>query len=133
MNNTLEEIILETRTDLVKYLKETDYEHVILKFHADWCAPCKVIGPKVKNMVIQKAEELKNYRNKFIYIEVDVDECFDLYAFLKSKKMVRGIPTVFLYKKEIYSKADESLIFIPQSSISGAKEKDIQNLIDLIQ
>lgn len=133
MNNTLEEIILETRTDLVKYLKETDYEHVILKFHADWCAPCKVIGPKVKNMVIQKAEELKNYRNKFIYIEVDVDECFDLYAFLKSKKMIRGIPTVFLYKKEIYSKADESLIFIPQSSISGAKEKDIQNLIDLIQ
>jgi thiol:disulfide interchange protein len=133
MNQEKEEIILETRNDLVNYLKETKYEYVILKFHADWCAPCKVIGPKVKNMVLEKAEQLKSHENKFIYIEVDVDECFDLYAFLKSKKMVRGIPTIFLYKKEIYSKSDESQIFIPQSSISGAKEKEIQNLINLIK
>lgn len=133
MNQEKEEIILETRTDLVNYLKGTKYEYVILKFHADWCAPCKVIGPKVKNMVLEKAEQLKSHENKFIYIEVDVDECFDLYAFLKSKKMVRGIPTVFLYKKEIYSKSEESQIFIPQSSISGAKEQEIQNLINLIK
>ena len=133
MNKEIEEVILETRSDLVKYLKETKYEYVVLKFHADWCAPCKVIGPKVKDMVIKKAEQLKAHENKFIYIEVDVDECFDLYAFLKSKKMVRGIPTIFLYKKEIYSKSEESQIFIPQSSISGAKENDIQNLINLIQ
>lgn len=133
MNQEKEEIILETRNDLVKYLKETKYEYVILKFHADWCAPCKVIGPKVKNMVLEKAEQLKSHENKFIYIEVDVDECFDLYAFLKSKKMVRGIPTVFLYKKEIYSNSDVSQLFIPQSSISGAKEKEIQNLINLIK
>ena len=132
MNQEKEEIILETRTDLVNYLKETKYEYVILKFHADWCAPCKVIGPKVKNMVLEKAEQLKSHENKFIYIEVDVDECFDLYAFLKSK-MVRGIPTIFLYKKEIYSKSEESQLFIPQSSISGAKEQEIQNLINLIK
>ena len=133
MNLEKEEIILETRNDLVNYLKETKYEYVILKFHADWCAPCKVIGPKVKNMVIEKAEQLKSHENKFIYIEVDVDECFDLYAFLKSKKMVRGIPTIFLYKKEIYSKSEESQLFIPQTSISGAKEQEIQNLINLIK
>ena len=133
MNLEKEEIILETRNDLITYLKETKYEYVILKFHADWCAPCKVIGPKVKNMVLEKAEQLKSHENKFIYIEVDVDECFDLYAFLKSKKMVRGIPTIFLYKKEIYSTSEESQLFIPQSSISGAKEKEIQNLINLIQ
>ena len=133
MNLQKEEIILETRNDLTNYLKETKYEYVILKFHADWCAPCKVIGPKVKNMVIEKAEQLKSHENKFIYIEVDVDECFDLYAFLKSKKMVRGIPTIFLYKKEIYSKSEESQLFIPQSSISGAKEQEIQNLINLIK
>ena len=133
MNLEEEEIILETRNDLVNYLKETKYEYVILKFHADWCAPCKAIGPKVKNMVIAKAEQLKSHKNKFIYIEVNVDECFDLYAFLKSKKMVRGIPTIFLYKKEIYSNSEESQLFIPQSSISGAKEQEIQNLINLIK
>lgn len=133
MNNTVEEIILETRTDLVNFLKETEYEYVVLKFHANWCAPCKVIGPKVKDMIMKKAEELQNHKNKFIFIEVDVDECFDLYAFLKSKKMVRGIPTMFLYKKEIFSQADEAHMFIPQSSVSGAKESDIQSLIHQIQ
>ena len=35
MNQEKEEIILETRNDLVNYLKETKYEYVILKFHAD--------------------------------------------------------------------------------------------------
>ena len=60
MNKEIEEVILETRTDLVKYLKETKYEYVVLKFHADWCAPCKVIGPKVKGYGNQKSRTIKS-------------------------------------------------------------------------
>ena len=43
-NNT--EIILETRTGWWNFLKSTQYEYAILKFYADWCTPCKHIGPK---------------------------------------------------------------------------------------
>ena len=128
-----EDILLETREDLVNYLKTTKYDYVLLKFYADWCAPCKVIGPKIKTMLDKKSEQLKGETDKFIYIEVNVDECFDLYAFLKSKKMVRGIPTLFMYIKNIYLNADESHMYIPQTSISGAKEKEIQNIINMIQ
>ena len=128
-----EDIILETRKDLTDYLKNTKYEYVVLKFYADWCGPCKVIAPKVKEMILNKANSLSNETNKFIYIEVDVDECFDLYAFLKSKKMIRGIPTIFLYQKNVYLQSEESHMYIPQASIAGTKENEIQNIINMIQ
>lgn len=127
-----EDIILETRNDLVNFLKTSPYEYVILKFHADWCAPCNHIGPKVRAIADETAQKFAEHENKFIFIEVDVDECFDLYAFLKSKKMVRGIPTLFFYSKKIYSVMEENHIFIPQSSVSGTKENEIKQLFNLI-
>jgi thioredoxin 1 len=130
-NNT--EIILETRTDLVDFLKSTQYEYTILKFYADWCAPCKHIGPKVHSLVEQTAQKFSNEENKFIFIEVNVDECFDLYAFLKSKKMVRGIPTMFLYSKKVYENVEDNHKFIPQASVSGTKENEIQMFFNHIQ
>lgn len=132
MDNNNTEIILETRHDLVEYLKATPYDYVILKFYADWCAPCKHIGPKVRNIVEQTADKFSNEENKFIFIEVNVDECFDLYAFLKSKKMVRGIPTMFLYSKKVYENVEDAHKFIPQASVSGTKEAEIQHLFDNI-
>lgn len=129
-----DDILLETRNDLVEYLEKTQYEYVLIKFHAQWCAPCKYIGPKVHEMVNKKVQQLdrEGKTNKFILIEVDVDECFDLYAFMKSKKMLKGIPAIFLYKKEIYMQSDPTQRFIPQSTVSGAKEVEIQKIIDLI-
>ena len=127
------EVNLETRDDLINYLKTTKNEYTVIKFYADWCAPCKAVGPKVHNMITQKYEQFKNVENKFTFIELDVDESFDLYAYLKSKKMIRGIPTLFVYKKEIYMKSDPSHIFIPQASVSGTNEKEIQGVINMIK
>lgn len=132
-SQNIEEVILETRDDLVNFLKSTPYEYTILKFQADWCGPCQYIAPKVKQMITNKANEFDGQTNKFIFIEVDVDECFDLYAFLKSKKMVKGIPTIFVYKKDVYMKSDPAHMFIPQASISGAKEEEIAKVINLIK
>ena len=96
----IEDIILETRNDLTDYLKQTEYEYVLLKFYADWCAPCKVIGPKIKDMLKKAILLRKNL--KFVYIEVNVDECFDLYAFLKQRKwFVEYLPFSCIKKKFI--------------------------------
>ena len=127
------EIIMETRRDLVEYLKKNEYEHVILKFYADWCAPCKHIGPKVKQLVQETSDRFQNDDKKFIFIEIDVDESFDLYAFLKSKKMVRGIPTMFLYSKSVYENVEENHLFIPQASVSGTNENQIRGFFNHIQ
>ncbi len=85
------ECILENRTDFMNLLtRKTDI--VIVKFTADWCKPCQLIKDIVQEKVSKLPEQIKFY-------EIDVDEAFDLYAFLQSKKMVSGIPTLLAYFK----------------------------------
>lgn len=64
---------------------------IILKFEAEWCGPCKKLEPSFI--------ELINKNKSFIHevIKIDVDECFDVYAFMKNKKMINGIPAVLAY------------------------------------
>jgi hypothetical protein len=62
-----------------------------------------------------KSNELPEHITMF---EVNVDECFDLYAFLKHKKMVNGIPVFLAYAKGM----NEG----PIASITGASIPDIE-------
>ena len=109
-----EEIVLETRDDLAFFLKNTPYDFVILKFYADWCNPCKKITPFLDKLINEKTNkfESQGVKNKFIFVTVDVDECFDLYAFLKRQKMINGIPALFLYSKNVYKANEEKQIYI---------------------
>lgn len=134
MSNEEMEIILETRDDLTFFLKNTPYEFVILKFYADWCKPCKKITPFIEKIVTEKIQKFESIGaiNKFIYISVDVDECFDLYAFMKKQKMINGIPALFLYSKKVYKQNDEAKMYIPQVSISGTNESKISQVLDYI-
>lgn len=133
-NEEREEIILETREDLIFFLKNTPYEFVILKFYADWCKPCKQITPFVEKIINEKTKkfESRGVTNKFMFVSVDVDECFDLYAFMKKQKMINGIPALFLYSKRIYKQNDEKQMYIPQASISGTDESKISKVLDFI-
>ena len=68
---------------------------LLFKFTAQWCGPCKRIAPLVEERVIAIAETYKNFK----YVEIDVDEAFDVYAYLRSKKLVTAIPTMLVYVK----------------------------------
>lgn len=129
------EIILETREDLNKFLTTSKYDFTILKFQAEWCKPCKSIASFVHEVVEEKIQHFDkmNVKNKFIFVEVDVDECFDLYAFLKRKKMINGIPAIFLYSRELYTKADPNEVYIPHGSISGTNQDEIRKVLDYIK
>lgn len=129
------EVILETRDDLSSFLKTSQYDFTILKFYAEWCKPCKQITPLVDNIIKEKTNEFeaKGLKNKFIFVYVDVDECFDLYAFLKKNKRLNGIPALFLYSKSVYKTNDDDKIYIPQESISGTDEKGIRQLLNFIK
>jgi thiol:disulfide interchange protein len=84
---------------------------LIFKFTADWCGPCK----KIKEYSYTKSNVLPDHITMF---EVDVDECFDFYAFLKHKKMVNGIPVFLAYARGM----NEG----PIASITGASIPDIE-------
>lgn len=83
---------------------------IIIKFGAEWCQPCKAISPFVLEM-ISKLPAM------FTVYDLDVDENFEIYAYLKSKKMVSGIPTLLAYYKE-------NKTFASNESISGANQED---------
>ena len=79
---------------------------VILKLGASWCGPCKTIKPVVDAFFASSPDNV-------ICGDIDVDESFDLYAYLKSKKMVNGIPVMLCYKRDNTS-------FIPDDSVTGS-------------
>ena len=85
---------------------------MIFKFTADWCKPCQTIKEEVN------AHFEKITSNTVQCFEVDVDEAFDLYAFMKTKKMVKGIPTMMAYVKGNHE-------FYPDDSISGAELAEV--------
>ena len=77
----------------VKTLTDADFGEsvksgvVLVDFWATWCAPCRRLGP----IVDQLAEE---YRGRITVAKVDIDEN----PMTPSKFMVRGIPTLLLFK-----------------------------------
>lgn len=92
---------------------------VIIKFGAEWCKPCK----KIKSLFYNQISQL----NPNILIgDIDVDESFDVYAFLKAKRMVNGIPSIIAYKK--YNEN-----YIPDLSVTGANETAIINMFNEIK
>jgi thioredoxin 1 len=83
---------------------------VIIKFGADWCAPCKSISPYVKEMI-------SKLPSAFTVYDLDVDDNFEIYAYLKSKKMVTGIPVILAYYRGNKS-------FASNECVIGAVEGD---------
>ena len=61
---------------------------VLVDFWAEWCGPCKVIGPILEEI----SEEEKD---KIIIGKINVDENQDIAA----KYNVRGIPTLIIFNK----------------------------------
>ena len=86
---------------------------IILKLGASWCGPCSKIEKPVNDFFVTSPEDV-------ICGIIDVDESFDFYAFLKTKKMVNGIPVVLCYKKG-------NNTFIPDDSITGADPQQLHN------
>jgi len=60
---------------------------VLVDFFADWCGPCKMLAPILK----QVKEEL-NDKIKIIKIDVDKNQVLSI------KFQVRGVPTMILFK-----------------------------------
>lgn len=84
---------------------------IIIKFGAEWCGPCKRIEKLVNDCYLRMPTNVKTY-------VVDIDESFELYGFLKSKKRINGIPTIFCYKKGNNN-------YIPDDTVVGADEIQI--------
>jgi thioredoxin-like negative regulator of GroEL len=79
---------------------------IVLKLSAGWCGPCVKIKPAVEAFFATSPPEV-------ICGDIDVDQSFDFYSFLKSKKMVNGIPVLLCFKKG-------NATYIPDDIVTGA-------------
>lgn len=80
----------------------------IVKFGATWCQPCKQIETQVSHGFSQMPANVQ-------CVTIDIDECFEIYAFLKNKKMVNGVPVILAYYKNTLDKA----FYIPDEVVMG--------------
>jgi thiol-disulfide isomerase/thioredoxin len=114
---------LENRADLKEHLANTPHETTILKLTASWCGPCKKIAPYVARLNEEYAKT-----QSFEYIEVDVDQALDLYAFFKKMKMANGVPTFLCFKRDLYH---PDQYYVPYQCITGADPRGLQNFYQL--
>lgn len=101
--------------EVVTFIQNRQYFHhllehnpgvLILKLGAKWCGPCKRIQPQLDVFYATSPDHV-------ICCDIDVDESFDLYAYLKAKKMVNGIPAILCY-------VIGNTTFVPDDAVVGA-------------
>ena len=84
---------------------------IVIRFSATWCKPCKKIKPIVDCFFASSPPCVT-------CVDLDIDENTDVYSFLKSKKMIYGVPTLMCY-------TSINKTYIPDFSISGGAPEDL--------
>lgn len=85
---------------------------VLVDFWAEWCGPCKLVGPVVEELA-------KDYDGKIVVGKVDVDSN----PMVSAKYGIRSIPTLLVFKKgEI---VDKQIGAVPKSILSKKLEAQI--------
>lgn len=70
---------------------------LVVKMGASWCGPCK----KIKDVANEKMMDLVNmWEFSVNIIEIDIDDSFEVYASLKTKRIVNGIPAILCWFKD---------------------------------
>jgi thioredoxin 1 len=95
--------IVKNEEDFDQILK--DNEAVFVDFYADWCGPCKMVGPIVEELAEEKTDV------KFIKVNVDdVPEVAERFG-------IMSIPTLIYFRNgEV---AGQTLGFQPKESIAS--------------
>jgi thioredoxin 1 len=106
---------IQDRAHFAQLLRENPGA-LIIKFGADWCGPCRMIEQDVLKLMNLMPDRVQ-------CAIIDIDKCMDVYSFLKSKKMVNGIPVILVYYKG-------NLNYIPDDRVVGANIQEISILFN---
>jgi len=89
---------------------------LIIKFGAEWCSPCKLIEDDVKKAFDTMPDNVQ-------CAIIDIDNNFDVYAYLKTKKMISGIPAILCY-------SDDNTDFCPNEFHSGSDKTKLKEFFN---
>lgn len=100
--------------DIIKSAAEYDAvlnnnEKVFVDFYADWCEPCKMLGPVVEE-VSHEYEDVK-------FIKVNVDQLPDV----AGRYGIMSIPTMLVFRNG--EKVESAVGFMPKEQIKALVER----------
>ena len=112
-----------SRAEYIAYvIAACKYTNLVVKFSAKWCVPCQ----NIQAYCLQEFDTMhQETQLQTRCIEVDIDDSMDVFSMLKKKKMITGVPTLFLYRKNNNS-------CIPDESVSGTHVVDLDFFFDNI-
>jgi len=84
---------------------------IFIKFGAEWCGPCRTINAGVHAYFQRMPDNVQT-------AIIDIDQCTDVYSFLKAKRVVNGVPVILCYKKD-------NTNYIPDDIVIGADKNKI--------
>lgn len=90
----MEKLTIETFKEKISKMESTKWKFegnkpVILDFYADWCGPCRMVGPIIENL----SEE---YKDKIDIYKINVDTESEISSFFG----IRSIPTLLFIPTE---------------------------------
>jgi len=94
---------------------------ILLKFSAKWCKPCRTIKPVCEDFFSVMPRNI-------LLFNIDIDEQMDLYVQFKSKKMLKGIPTMMMWAPPLVG--DTKPWYVADETVSGSDEKEVKNFFD---
>ncbi len=86
------------------------YENLVIDFWAEWCGPCKILGPIIEQLAAENA-------GKVVYGKLNVDENQAIAA----EFGIMSIPTIHYYKNGV--KAGETVGALPKAQLEEAAKK----------
>lgn len=99
-------------TDVLRKSQETP---VLVDFYADWCGPCKSLGPILEKLAAE-------YQGAFVLAKIDADA----EQMLVQGMGVRSLPTVVLFKNG--QPADHFMGALPEGEIRAMLDKHVERL-----
>lgn len=86
-----------------EFLTVINNDLVLVDFFAEWCGPCKILGP----MLEQVQSEMEGVQ----IVKLDVDDNLDIAQLYE----ISGVPTMILFKKG--RQVDQKVGFAPKEAI----------------
>ena len=117
-------ITVLTPDDLKQIQSQCKDKILIIKYTATWCGPCKQIGPFVD-------EQFNSMPDNVLCAELDVDDedNMDLYSVFHKKRMLKGIPAIFVF----YGDVEKDFWYVPDETICGANINSIKTLFSRVK
>lgn len=92
---------------------------IIVKFGADWCGPCKKIAPTVKSC-------LELFDENTHFYDIDIDNNFEIYGFMRTKKMATAIPTILCWKPG-------NVNYVPDHVLTSSDIQEVKTFFETIK